>query len=369
MLFPDSFSAFQCIQLLKKLTKTKSLAVILSIHQPSSKTLNLFDKLYVLSHDGECIYNGRQERLLAHLKENGFECPTFYNPADFITEIASGDHGSQAIGTLSKHTRLEPSVASSKGGLPLAKVVEKMMAKPLPLWSHTWTLLKRSMIVTIRDPMLSTLSLFQHIFVGLVMGTIYSQTMGSMNGCYKSQHVNPSHYSIETLKAFQEEESLTGENIGFLFFSLIFLFLASMMATVLTFPLEMGVFVKERTNRYYSCFSYYLARTMADTPFRILYPLIYSIIIYRMTGQLDDNQRFIGFILLNILLAFVAQSKGILIGALYANQVDSAVFVAPLTTVPVILFGGFFVNLSGLPKYLSCLPLFSYFKVRRLRFS
>ena len=366
--FSDSFSAFQCIQLLKKLTQSKSLAVILSIHQPSSQTLNLFDKLYVISHDGQCLYSGETAAVLPLLKEQGLECPMFYNPADFVIEIASGDHGQECMNQLAmlEEDRQKGVIEAGDPAneVKLSRVVEKMMRKPLPLLTHTWTLLKRSLLLTWREPMLASLSLFQHVFVGLIMGVIFSTSSGRLDGCYKPQHTNPSQFTLETLKDFQREEIFTQQNVGFLFFSLIFLFLASMMATVLTFPLEMGVFIKERTNRWYSCASYYLARTIADTPYRILFPLIYAVIIYRMTGQIDDNQRFLGFVVLYIFVAFVAQAKGLLIGSLYANDVSSAVFVAPLSCIPVVLFAGFFVKLEGLPSYLSALPIVSYFKVR-----
>lgn len=137
-----------------------------------------------------------------------------------------------------------------------------------------------------------------------------------------------------------------------------------MLITFLFFYLFFSlVFIKERTNRWYSCFSYYMARTIADTPFRIFFPIIYSIIIYKMTGQIDDNFRFITFVALNVLIAFVAQSKGLLIGSMYANRVDSAVFVAPLSIIPFLLFAGFFVHLDSLPSYLRALPTISYFKV------
>lgn len=82
-----------------------------------------------------------------------------------------------------------------------------------------------------------------------------------------------------------------------------------------------------------------------------------------MTGQIDDDFRFIYFVALNVLIAFVAQSKGLLIGSMYANRVDSAVFVAPLSIVPFLLFAGFFVHLESLPAYLRALPTISYFKV------
>ena len=294
----------------------------------------------------------------------------FYNPADFIIEIASGDHGQECISRLAalEEERGREATAPDQEHwgkeVKLARVVEKMLRKPLPLVRHTAILLRRSLLITWRDPMLASLSLFQHVFVGLIMGVIFSTNAGHLDGCYKPQHANPAHFTLETLKDFQREETYAQQNVGFLFFSLIFLFLASMMATVLTFPLEMSVFVKERTNRWYSCASYYLARTMADTPYRVLFPLLYAAIIYRMTGQIDDSRRFLGFAALNVVFAFVAQAKGLFIGSLYANDVSSAVFVAPLSCIPVVLFAGFFVKLEGLPTYLSALPLISYFKVR-----
>lgn len=324
--------------------------------------------MYVLSHDGRCLYSGEAAAVLPHLKKQDLECPLFYNPADFVIEIAMGDHGQAFIDKLSaiEEEKHEKEIGAEDAGneVKLSRVVEKMMRKPLPLLTHTGILLKRSLVITWREPMLASLGLFQHIFVGLIMGVIFSTSSGRLDGCYKAQHTNPSHFTLETLKDFQREEIYTQQNVGFLFFALIFLFLASMMSTVLTFPLEMGVFIKERTNRWYSCASYYLARTMADTPCRILFPLIYAVIIYRMTGQIDDHQRFLGFVALYVFVAFVAQAKGLLIGSLYANDVSSAVFVAPLSCIPVVLFAGFFVKLEGIPAYLSALPIISYFKVR-----
>ena len=77
----DSLSALQVISHLKSLAEGGR-TVVCSIHQPSSKLFQMFDDVYLIK-EGQCLYNGPINDLTFVLGEAGFQCPSFYNRADF----------------------------------------------------------------------------------------------------------------------------------------------------------------------------------------------------------------------------------------------------------------------------------------------
>ncbi|RZF44494.1 hypothetical protein LSTR_LSTR002267 [Laodelphax striatellus] len=419
----DSSSCFQCVALLKSLA-TEGRTIICTIHQPSARLFEMFDHLYTLA-DGQCVYQGSTAQLVPWLKTLNLVCPSYHNPASFVIEVSCGEHGEnvknlvaainngkndirtgkpfpkvdlkalnnanmEKQSNLSQETdnllsngdatsdqplsegsnctnnmllayatndiaKDSQSNSDGKGGVVIPvdfsdnekskcdNVSTSLLDTSLPLsqkrygtseFNQFWIVLKRTLLFSRRDWTLMYLRLFAHILVGFLIGALY--------------------YDIGN------DGAKVLSNLGFLFFNMLFLMYTSMTITILSFPLEMPVLIKENFNRWYSLRSYYLAITVSDIPFQAIFCVLYVSIVYYLTSQPQDLSRFGMFLGACLLISFVAQSVGLVVGA--AMNVQNGVFLAPVMSVPFLLFSGFFVSFDAIPVYLRWITYLSYIR-------
>lgn len=87
----DSFQSQNVIYLLRQLARSNNIAVVISIHQPSSSIWTLIDDILILCPRGKPIYQGPRDKVLPYLESLGFPCPSQTNPAEFILDLVSVD--------------------------------------------------------------------------------------------------------------------------------------------------------------------------------------------------------------------------------------------------------------------------------------
>lgn len=107
------------------------------------------------------------------------------------------------------------------------------------------------------------------------------------------------------------------DNYNLLFSILIHHMMTTMMLTVVTFPMQMSILLKEHFNRWYSLKAFYTALTVIDLPISIFCCFIFSLIVYFITSQPLEVSRFCMFFAISLLVAFIGQGTGLMIGAVF----------------------------------------------------
>jgi ABC-type multidrug transport system ATPase subunit len=82
----DSFNAFNVVECLVNLVKNYNRTVVVTIHQPRSNIVALFDQLVLLAK-GRTVYSGPFENCQTYFDNIGYTCPPGFNIADYLIDL------------------------------------------------------------------------------------------------------------------------------------------------------------------------------------------------------------------------------------------------------------------------------------------
>lgn len=82
----DAYNAYNVIECLVTLAKEYKRTVILTIHQPRSNIVALFDRLILLAQ-GKAVYSGPFANCQEYFNSIGYECPLGFNIADYLVDL------------------------------------------------------------------------------------------------------------------------------------------------------------------------------------------------------------------------------------------------------------------------------------------
>ncbi|XP_011866928.1 PREDICTED: ATP-binding cassette sub-family G member 4-like, partial [Vollenhovia emeryi] len=144
---------------------------------------------------------------------------------------------------------------------------------------------------------------------------------------------------------------------------MLFLFFANAMPTVQMFPTEASVFLQEHLNNWYSMRSYYSVKILADLPLQILCTSSFLFTAYYMTGQPMEYVRILQMWSVCLLITILGQAIGVFVSVIVGSELG--LFLIPASSIPLLLFAGYFVKLKDLAACLQPLTFISFFRYRQ----
>uniref|UniRef100_A0A182NGM4 ABC-2 type transporter transmembrane domain-containing protein n=1 Tax=Anopheles dirus TaxID=7168 RepID=A0A182NGM4_9DIPT len=179
-------------------------------------------------------------------------------------------------------------------------------------------LMKRSNIQLYRDWTVTHLKLFVHIVCAIVIGLLFGDS------------------GINATKSIS--------NVASFMVHILYLWYTTLMPGVLKYPYEMNILKKESFNRWYKIRTYFVASMLTSLPVQIFFSIVYASIVYAMTYQPCELERYLMFTAVLVLNTIVADGFGLFLGT-FLNEINGT-FIGAIMTCFMFVFCGFLIMFS-----------------------
>jgi ABC-type multidrug transport system ATPase subunit len=183
----DSHASYEVMNFVKNICKQHNILVIASIHQPSTSTFNLFDKLLLLSL-GHTIYNGPVSEVNSFFVKQGHEIPIYTNPAEHLLQLINTDFDTDQDAADTKLRELtenwehsterqslleEIGLVQSSAGSASNMIQDHEHLSTTQKLLVPFTLVHRNLIKAYRDVIAYGIRIAMYLGLAIMMGTVW----------------------------------------------------------------------------------------------------------------------------------------------------------------------------------------------------
>lgn len=259
----------QLIKVLKKIANA-GCSVLFTIHQPSSDVFNSFDRL-ILLNKGMVMYQGPVKDVPNFFAKHNHPMPPNYNPADWIMEIAQQYSQEQLLeeGFFAKDERELPEAIVPKENELLRSLgasshedISDDEWKHVNFLTEAKMLFKRELIHTTRNKKGVGARFAFTTFLSLLVGNIFFGVGGP------SSFTDPSKFN---------------SHFGAMVMILMMSMFGTAMPTLLSFPEERPVFLREYSTNHYGVIAYFISRLAMEAVSSYVYSTAYNYLFTPLT--------------------------------------------------------------------------------------
>lgn len=388
----DSYNAYNVVECLVNLARNYRRTIVLTIHQPRSNIVALFDQLVLLAQ-GRVVYSGALEGCHSYLENIGLPCPPGFNIADYLIDLTMAQ--STGISKMPRgpvvDSNLQADVTNGTSHDVRPHVLERcnsigddavqawgggsspLTPSSLPRDTFDTRVSPDTLIEYYNNSQESQLiidsiekakqdagdrpqELNQPLGAGYQRISLLAQFVLLSKRTFKNLYRNPSlllaHYGIALLMAllsgylfFNISNDLPGfqGRLG-LFFFILSLFGFGTLSSLSLFASERNIFMRERSNGYYTSVVYFVAKVIFDIiPLRVLPPLLMGLIIYPLVGLVPEAVVFGRFLLILVFFNLAASAVCLFIGIIIRDT-SVANLIGSLFMLFSLLFAGLLLN-------------------------
>ncbi|KAJ3320827.1 hypothetical protein HDV06_004838 [Boothiomyces sp. JEL0866] len=334
----DAFNAFNTIKTLKDLAKQENKLILMTIHQPRTDILNLFDKIMLLSI-GKTMWFGSTPDAVVHFENLGYHLPPKTNPSDFFIDIITIDQRGQEQRDASlKRIEIFENAFKKIEHQTCSIPTEHSSLKNRINWPSSWlgefyVILHRYMINMARDKSITLATLGQAIINLVLVSLLYANTSNDMAGIQN--------------------------RIGVFLFLGMTLTFGNVIPIINAFPETKRLIKRERAAGSYRSTSAFFAKVVSTLPLLLVVAILLGAPLYWIIGLYNNLTNYFTFIFILFLQSFTANSMGLLIGSAVPNT-SVGLIVTPMILVVFVLFSGIILNLNSAPIYLRWIQWVSF---------
>jgi ABC-type multidrug transport system ATPase subunit len=275
----DAVTAFELIELLRKVAHERQVCVVAVIHQPSAKIWELFDNVMFMVR-GEIVYHGPVGAVPDYFGSRGYTCPSGFTPADYVMFVLQ-TVGDSALEDLIQDYR--PAILATRQLiLDERRLVREGISRRTPLKPFQRSTFASQFTQLVAREYRSTTRDLTVVFLRVCFAFVFATIIGFL------------FFQVGT----QPGGAANASHIGLVAALAIFSISSSGQSLLMSYAAERPIALREYGSGFYTIWAYSLSKDVLEIPLVTLAVLIYLTLGY-LIGGLQGS-----FLLLVCLLSF-----------------------------------------------------------------
>ncbi|KAJ2357551.1 hypothetical protein GGF43_001395, partial [Coemansia sp. RSA 2618] len=335
----DSNSSQLVVELVKQIAREQQIGAMMTIHQPSARIFNTFDKVILLSQ-GHVVYFGPTASAIEYFASIGYHCPMHENPADYFIDLMTLDYRtdellaesrSRVVGLAhsflqhgAKHAGLSKSATGDT--TETSSFESEISIDPRNTWFVEFrTLAHRDWTNMMRNYMFLVSQGFQSLVTALIVGFMFFY--------------------------LKHDATSIQNRLGVLFVMVLNSTFPVVMPSMQAYVKERDIMLRERASAVYRVTTFFVSKAMSFIPLALLNGLVFVTGVYFISHLTFEVGKF--FIALGVYACsnVVSIAFMLLIGS-SVEDVEVAFVIGPAVLTLQLLFGGLLANPSTITPVL-----------------